>query len=57
MTLVFFLWQDVATDYVRPKTNKAPFEVTWQDEIINWANIPENTPAGQPGWSTDVAEA
>ena len=51
-----FLWQDVATDYLRPKTNKAPFEVTRQDEISHRANIPEKTAAVQEGWSTEVTD-
>ena len=54
--MALILWQDVATDYVKPKTNKAPFEVTRQDEISHGANTPENTIAGQTGWSTEVAE-
>ena len=54
--ILIFLWQDVATDCVRPKTNTTPFEMTRQDKISHWANIPENTAAGQPGWSTEDAE-
>ena len=56
--MALVLWQDVvAIDYVRPKTNKAPFEVNGQKEISHCANIPANTSAGQPGWSTEVVEA
>ena len=34
-----FSWQDVATDFVKPKTNTIPFEVTRQDNLvqISWA--------------------
>ena len=52
----FFLWQDVATDCVRPKTNTTPSEVTKQDKMSNWANIPDDTVAAQTGWSIEVAE-
>ena len=55
--MALILCQNVATDYVRPKTNKAPLEVTRVDGINHRANIPENTAAGQTGWSTEVAEA
>ena len=54
--MVLILWQDVADDYVRPKTNKAPFGVTRQEEVSHWANIPDDTAANQRGWSTEVAE-
>ena len=54
--MALILLQDVVTDYVMPKTNKAPFEVTRQDERSHRVNIPENTAAGQPGWPTEVAE-
>ena len=40
----------------KAKNNKAPFVVTRQDEKSHWANIEENTAAGPPGWSTEVAE-
>ena len=53
---LFLLWQDITIDFLRPKTNKALYEVTRHDEISHWANIPENTAAGQPGWYTEVAE-
>ena len=48
VAMALILWQDVANDYAGPKTNKAPFEVTRQDEISHWANIPGNSSAGQP---------
>ena len=51
------LWQGVATDYVNPKTNTTHFEVTRQDKISPWANILEDTAAGQPWWSAEFAEA
>ena len=54
MTLI--LWQDVATDYVSPKTNTAPFKATKQDKINHWTNIPEIIAAGQLEWSTEIAE-
>ena len=53
---VSFLWQDMATDCVRPKTNAIPFEVTSKDKISHWAHIQADTAAGQLGWSTEVAE-
>ena len=52
----YLLWQDVATECVRPKTNTTPFEVTTQDKISQWANIQVHTVAGQPEWCTEVAE-
>ena len=55
-TMVLILWQDVATGRVRPKTNTTPFEVTRQDKIRHWTKIPDDTAAGQPGWSIEVAE-
>ena len=54
--MALILWQDVATDCVQPKTNTTPFEVTRQDIINHRENIPKDTAAGQPGWSTEVAE-
>ena len=51
-----FLWQDVDTDCVKPKTNTTPFEVTRQDKISLWANIPKGTAGGQTGWSKEVPE-
>ena len=50
------LWQDVATDCERPKTNTAPFEWAIQDKISHWANITDDGTTGQPVWSTEVAE-
>ena len=50
MPLIF---QGVAINCVRPKTSTAPFEVTGQDKISHWANIPDNATAGQPRWSTE----
>ena len=47
---------DVATDYVKSKTNTTPFEVSRQDKISHWTNIAKDTDAGQPGWSIEVAE-
>ena len=55
--MALILWQGVATDYVGPKTKKAPFEVTKKLKISRWANIPGNTAAGQLGWYTEIAEA
>ena len=54
--MAHILWQDVATDNVKPKTNKTSFDVTRQDKISHWANILEYTAAGQPRWCTEVAE-
>ena len=54
--MAFVLWEDVATDCVKPDTSKTPFEVTRQDNISHWANIAKDTAAGQPEWSTEVAE-
>ena len=51
-----FLWQCVTTDGVRPKTNTIPFDVARQDKISHWANVQADTTAGQPGWSTEIAE-
>ena len=31
-------------------------EVTRQDDISQWANIPADTATGQPGWSTEFVE-
>ena len=31
--MAIILWEDIATDYVRPKTSTTPFEVTWQDKV------------------------
>ena len=42
-------------DWLRPKTSTTPFEVTRQGNVSDWANISEDTAAGQPGWSTEVA--
>ena len=36
--------------------NKHPYEVPRQDKISHGANIPDHTAAGQPGWSTVIAE-
>ena len=55
-TTALILWQDVATYCVRPKTNTIPFEVTRQDKISHWANIPDDTTAGQPWRPAEVAE-
>ena len=55
-TVAIILWQDMATDCVKPKTNTTPFEMTRRDKISHWANIPDDTAAGQPGWSTEVLE-
>ena len=55
-TMALIFWQDVFIDCVRPKTNTTPFEVNIQDKISHWANIQDHTAAGQPGWSTEVAE-
>ena len=55
-TIALILWQDVATDCVRQKTNKTPFEVTRKDQISHWANIPDDTAASQPVWYTEVVE-
>ena len=56
-TMDLILWQYVVTDCVRPRINTTPFEVTRQDKISHWANILEDTAAGQPGRSTGVPEA
>ena len=39
------------------KINITPLEVTRHDKIIHWANIPEDTAAGQPVWSVAVTTA
>ena len=46
---LWFLWQDEATDCVKPKTNATPFEVTRQDKMSHWANLTKDIIAGQPG--------
>ena len=48
-TMALIVWQNIATDCVRPKTNTTLFEVTRQDKISRWANIPESTAAGCRG--------
>ena len=54
--MALILCQDVVTGCVKPETNTTPFEVTRQDKISHWANYAKDTAAGQPGWSTEVAE-
>ena len=54
--MALILWPDAVTDCVRPKTNTISFEEARQDKIRHWANIQADTTAGQPRWSTEVAE-
>ena len=45
-TVAQILWQDAATDCVKPKTKITPFQVITQEKIGHWANITEDIAAG-----------